>query len=114
MPAEFSNVRRIQPQTLSRTADFAKRTLMKPIPVKLIPEPRINSQFRLIIDQRIGVRSQQAVRKILNLDLSPHCASQTNRRSHGHHRHGLHEGSLRGKPEPRDAATHRAGAYTDS
>ena len=81
IPTEFPNVHRIQPRTLSRTADFAKRTLIKPIPVKLIPEPRINSQFRLIIDQRISVRYPRSVRKILNFDLSLQCTSQTNRKA---------------------------------
>jgi hypothetical protein len=49
MPTEFTNVRRVKPQTLSRTTDFTKRALMKTVPVKLVPESWINSQFRLVI-----------------------------------------------------------------
>ena len=78
MPPEFANVRRIQPQTLSRTTDLTKRTLVKSVAVKLIPESRINSEFGLIINQRVSVRAQQALWKILDLDLPAQTTSQSN------------------------------------
>ena len=77
MPPELTNVCRVQPQTLSRTTDIAKRTLVKSIAVKLIPESRVYSEFRLIINQRVGISSQQALRKILDLDLPTETASKT-------------------------------------